>query len=134
MSQEQHEVIKTNGNHSQESPNPEVLPKAERRQYSAEYKSRILKEADACREIGQIGALLRREGLYSSHLTTWRRQRERGELEGLSGQVRGPKGGNGQEKEMVQLRRENEQLRQRLERAEIVIEVQKKLSQLLGIS
>ena len=61
-------------------PDPEVLPKAERRQFSAEYKLRLLAEADRCSEPGQIGALLRREGLYSSHLSKWRQQRERGAL------------------------------------------------------
>jgi len=72
-------------------PDPEVVPQAKRRQFTAEYKLRILKEADNCTEPGQVGALLRREGLYSSHLTTWRRQRAKGQFEGLSPNKRGRK-------------------------------------------
>ncbi len=106
---------------------PEVLPKAERRQFSAEYKLRVLAEADRCSEPGQIGALLRREGLYSSHLSKWRQQRERGAL----GQQRGRKA-DPQTAELKRLQRENERLRSRLERAEHIIEVQKKLAELLG--
>jgi transposase len=112
-----------------EEPDPQVVPKAERRQFSAEYKLRILDEADRCTEHGQIGALLRREGLYSSHLTTWRRQRDQGTL----GQKRGRKP-DPQAAEIKRLQRENEQLRARLERAEHIIDVQKKLAQLLGTS
>jgi transposase-like protein len=66
-----------------ERPDPEVVPKAKRRRFSAEYKLRILREADACSEPGEIGSLLRREGLYSSHLSNWRRQRQSGTLAGL---------------------------------------------------
>lgn len=106
---------------------PEVLPKAERRQFSADYKLRVLAEADRCSEPGQIGALLRREGLYSSHLSKWRQQRERGAL----GQQRGRKP-DPQTAELKRLQRENERLRNRLERAEHIIEVQKKLAELLG--
>lgn len=108
---------------------PEVLPKAERRQFSADYKLRVLAEADRCSEPGQIGALLRREGLYSSHLSKWRQQRERGAL----GQQRGRKA-DPQTAELKRLQRENERLRSRLERAEHIIEVQKKLAELLGTS
>ena len=72
-------------------PDPEVPEKAVRRSYTAEYKRRILREAEACKEQGQIGALLRREGLYSSNLTAWRRQAERGTLDALSSKKRGPK-------------------------------------------
>jgi transposase len=113
-------------------PDPEVVPKAERRQFSAEYKRRILQEHEACDEPGEKGALLRREGLYTSHITTWRRQRERGELEGLRAQKRGPKA-DPQATEMARLKRQNERLRKRLEQAELIIEVQKKVSQILGI-
>jgi transposase-like protein len=74
-------------------PDPEVVVKPKRRQFTAEYKRRILQEADACAQPGEIGALLRREGLYSSHLTTWRHQRQRGELQGLAPAKRGRKGG-----------------------------------------
>jgi transposase-like protein len=108
---------------------PEVLPKAERRQFSADYKLRVLAEADRCSEPGQIGALMRREGLYSSHLSKWRQQRERGAL----GQQRGRKA-DPQTAELKRLQRENERLRSRLERAEHIIEVQKKLAELLGTS
>ena len=115
-------------------PEPEVVPKAKRRKFSAQYKVRILEEADNCREAGQVGALLRREGLYSSHLSTWRRQRDRGLLEALSPKKRGRRGKDELEKELAQLRRENEQLKARLEQAEAVIAVQKKLSRLLGLA
>ena len=113
---------------------PEVVPKAKRRQFSAQYKVRILEEADVCTEAGQVGALLRREGLYSSLLTTWRRQREQGLLEALSPKRRGRKGEDELERELARLRRENEQLQARLEQAEAIIGVQKKLSQLLGLA
>ena len=115
-------------------PDPEVVPKAKRRKFSAEYKWRILQEADNCTEAGQIGALLRREGLYSSHLTTWRRQREGGLLEGLRPRRRGRKRKDELEREVAKLRRENERLQASLEQAEMIIEVQKKLSRLLGLA
>jgi transposase-like protein len=115
-------------------PEPEVLPRAKRRQFSAEYKLRILEEVDACTKRGQIGALLRREGLYSSHLSKWRQQRAKGQLEGLSPKKRGRKTPDPTEVELARLRRENERLRSRLEQAEIIIDVQKKLSQLLGLT
>ena len=111
---------------------PEVVPKAQRRQFSAEYKQRVLQEHEACTEPGEKGALLRREGLYSSHITTWRRQRERGELAGLAPKKRGVKA-DPQAEENTRLRRENERLKKRLEQAELIIEVQKKVSQILGI-
>jgi transposase-like protein len=112
-------------------PDPQVVPKAERRQFSNEYKLRILAEADGCRERGEIGALLRREGLYSSHLDKWRKLRARGVLTGTSHPKRGPKP-DPQAAEIARLQRENEQLRTRLERAEHIIDVQKKLAHLLG--
>jgi transposase len=115
-------------------PDPEVVPKAKRRQFTAEYKLRILEEADRCTEPGQIGALLRREGLYSSHLSKWRRLRERWQLEGLAPQKRGRKPQDPAVAELSRLRRENERLRAQLEQAEIIIDVQKKLAQLLGLS
>ncbi len=128
-----HQAVSSNGNQSRMSnePNPEVLPKAKRRQFSTAYKLRILAEADACTERGEIGALLRREGLYSSHLTDWRRQRERGDLSEQGSRKRGRKPAP-QAAELARLRRENERLRGRLERAEKIIDVQKKLAQLLG--
>ena len=114
-------------------PDPEVTPKAKRRRFKAEYKLRILAEADGCTQPGEIGALLRREGLYSSHLTTWRWQREEGQLQGLSGRKRGRKA-DPQAAEVARLRRENEQLQGRLNQAEVIIDVQKKLSGLLGLN
>lgn len=108
----------------------EVVAKAVRRRFSAEYKLRILQEAEACSS-GEIGALLRREGLYSSHLTTWRRQREAGQLAGLSPKKRGPKP-DPQAEELKRLRKENERLQVRLQQAEAIIEAQKKLAQLFG--
>jgi transposase len=113
-----------------------VIPRAKRRRFTAEYKLRILQEADRCNQPGQIGALLRREGLYSSHLTKWRRQRAQGQLQGLGAKKRGRKsgGGNRLQDEVAELRRENEHLQARLQQAEVIIEVQKKLSQLLGLT
>jgi transposase-like protein len=92
---------------------------------------RILQEAEACSS-GEIGGLLRREGLYSSHLTTWRRQREAGQLAGLSPKKRGPKP-DPQAEELKRLRKENERLQVRLQQAEAIIEAQKKLAQLFGL-
>jgi transposase len=115
-------------------PDPEVVPKAKRRMFSAKYKLRILEEANSCTEAGQVGALLRREGLYSSHLTTWRRQRDKGVLKGLSPQKRGRKRKDELEREVVRLQRENERLQASLEQAETIIDVQKKLSRLLGLA
>jgi transposase len=112
---------------------PEVKAKPERRQFSAEYKRRILEEADACTEPGQIGGLLRREGLYSSNLINWRRQRSEGSLKGLSPKKRGPKP-DPVANENAALRRRIERLEAELKRAETIIEVQKKLSDLLGLS
>lgn len=113
-------------------PDPEVVPKAERRRFSAEYKRRILQAADACVQPGEMGTLLRREGLYSSHLTTWRQQRQRGELQGLTPAKRGRKA-DPQAAEIARLQRETERLKAQLARAELIIDVQKKLSQMLGL-
>jgi transposase-like protein len=113
-------------------PDPEVVPKAKRRQFTAKYKLRILEEADRCTERGQIGELLRREGLYSSHLSKWRQLRTRGQLQGLAPKKRGRKGQDPSVAELARLRRENKRLRAQLEQAEIIIDVQKKLAQLLG--
>lgn len=113
----------------------EVVAKAKRRRFSAEYKRRILQEAEQARSAGEIGALLRREGLYSSHLTTWRAARKRGELAGLAEKRRGPKPRRRDERDqrIADLERELTRVRRNLERAEAVIEVQKKLSILLGV-
>ncbi len=99
----------------------EVVPKAKRRSFSAAYKQRILQEADRCRQSGELGALLRREGLYSSHLTTWRRQRDQGEL---GAKKRGPTA-DPQAKEIARLHRQIDRLQAQLGQAETIIEVQK---------
>jgi len=115
-------------------PDPEVVAEAKRRAFTAEYKQRILAEADAAAtQPGAIGALLRREGLYSSHLVTWRRERQAGILKGLAPHKRGPKSKrNPQEEELQKLRRENQRLTEELRKAEIVIDVQKKVGTLRG--
>ena len=114
---------------------PEVPAKARRRQFSPEYKQRILREAAAASAPGEIGALLRREGLYASHLITWRRQRERGELAGLSAQRRGRKAKavNPLAKRVAELERDKRRLERRLEQAELLLDIQKKASRLLEI-
>lgn len=113
-------------------PNPEVVARAKRRRFTAEYKQRILAQTDAAKGSGDIGALLRREGIYSSHLAKWRREREEGILEGLTPQKRGPKvRADPLAGENRKLRLDNERLADRLRKAEIVIEVQKKMAMLL---
>ena len=126
------QAVSANGNRQMKGrePDPQVKPKAERRQFRIEYKRRILAEAEGCTQRGEIGALLRREGLYSSHLDKWRKQQEQGNLTG-KGERRGRKP-DPQAHEIARLQQENEQMRIRLERAEQIIEVQKKLAQLLG--
>jgi transposase len=121
------------GGRQTRAPDPEVLPRAERRKFSGQYKLRILEEVDGCTERGQIGALLRREGLYSSHLSKWRQQRAAGQLQALSAQKRGRKAQEVGADEFARLQRENERLRVRLDQAELIIDVQKKLSRLLGL-
>jgi transposase len=131
MNSKQSMSVNGSGQPMSKEPDPQVVPQAERRRFSNEYKLRILAEADGCSERGAIGALLRREGLYSSHLDKWRKLRERGSLRGASSPKRGPKA-DPQAAEVARLQRENEQLRVRLERAEHIIDVQKKLAHLLG--
>jgi len=116
-------------------PDPEVPEKAIRRKFTAKHKLRILQEVDRCTTQGQIGTLLRREGIYSSNLTTWRRQREQGTLEALSPKHRGPKVKNTDPsvRRIVELERENNRLKQKLKQAETIIDVQKKLSEILQI-
>lgn len=134
MTQKQADKISQNGTNQAQRPDPEVLPKAKRRNFTASYKLWVLAEADKCRQQpGQIGALLRREGLYSSHLTTWQRQREAGQMAGLKPQKRGRKA-NEEAAENIQLRHENKRLTRQLEQAELIIEAQKKLSEILGIT
>jgi transposase len=113
-------------------PDPEVVARPKRRQFTIEYKLRILREADACKEPGEIGALLRREGLYSSHLVLWRRQREQAAQTQLRSRKRGPKA-KVQDPRVKQLEREKARLERRLKHAETIIEIQKKAAELMGI-
>ena len=113
----------------------EVMVKASRRRFSAEYKLKILREAEACTRPGAIGALLRREGLYSSNLTTWRTQRQAGELGGLAPKKRGPvpKAKNPLATKVAALEREVTRYKARAERAEGLVELQKKVAEFLGV-
>jgi transposase len=121
----------TNGKVKEEMSKTEVVAKARRKRFTAAEKLRILREVDACQGSGEVGTLLRREGIYSSYLTTWRRQREGGELDGLAPQKRGPKP-DPEAIELAKLRRENARLQERLRRAELIIDVQKKVARMLG--
>lgn len=118
-----------------DAPDPEVAEKKSRRKFTAKYKLRILKQADSCTEQGQLGALLRREGLYSSNLTTWRRQREKGLLNALAPKKRGRKKSqkNPLANQVARLEKENRRLRDKLAKAQIIIDVQKKVSQILAM-
>ena len=117
-------------------PDPEVPEKKPRRRFTTAYKLRILKEHDACTMHGEIGALLRREGLYYSNISTWLRQRDEGVLHALSPKKRGRKTKkiNPLANEVARLERENKKLSKKLKQAETIIEVQKKISEILGIS
>ncbi len=114
---------------------PEVREKAVRRKFTAEHKLRILKESESCKEHGQIGAMLRREGLYSSNLTAWRQQFKKGTLKALSPKKRGPKykRHDPSAHRVIELERENERLKKKLKQTETIIEVQKKISEILQI-
>jgi len=114
------------------TPDPEVPAKAERRRFTAEYRLRILREADACKKHGALGALLRREGLYSSHVANWRRQREQGELAAGRARKRGPTP-KAIDPRVKQLDVENRRLHRKLARAETIITLQKKVAEILGI-
>ena len=118
------------------NPDPEVPEKRPRRKFTAKYKLRILAEADVCTQPGQMGALLRREGLYSSNLTTWRQQREKGILQAMAPKKRGRKQKvkNPLVKKVAQLEKENRRLQQKLKKADLIIEAQKKMSEILGIA
>ena len=109
----------------------EVVVRPKRRQHTAEYKLRILGELDECTGKGEAGAILRREGLYSSLISKWREQREQGSLNGLGGQRRGPKV-DPNAAELARLQRENKRLKEKLERAELIIDVQKKVARRIG--
>jgi transposase-like protein len=113
----------------------EVSEKARRRRFTVEFKRRVVKEADACKAPGEVGELLRREGLYSSHLTTWRAARDRGELApGAIAKKRGPQASvpDARDKRIAELERENAKLTKRADRAEAIAEIQKKVAALLG--
>lgn len=114
-------------------PDPEVLARPKRRRFTAKYKLRVLRELDACTEPGQTGEVLRREGLYSSHISAWRAKRAAGELQGLSPRRKGraPKPRNPRAPEMARLERENTLLKEELRKAHLIIDVQKKVSQML---
>ena len=118
-----------------EGPNPEVTAKAKRRRFPGGYKLRVLREADGLLETGGVGEMLRREGLYSSHLSTWRRERERGELDGLSAKKRGRKAKPGTvlARDNERLARRVARLEERLAQTEAIIDIQKKVASLLGI-
>lgn len=132
MSQKHPSWIGPNGTRRTGQPEPEVTARAQRRTFSAAYKLRIVVEAEQCAERGEIGALLRREGLYSSHLTHWRRQREAGDLQALSSKKRGRKPScDAKDTELAALRRENERLQKQLVQAELIIGAQKKLAEAL---
>ena len=128
-------MMSRNGNERTEMPDPEVVPAAQRRRFTAGEKLRILEEAEACSEPGEIGALLRRERVYSSYLSRWREARDRGQLTALGEQQRGPKSAADAAltRDVTRLRREKEQLQARLDQAEAIFDIQKKLSQLLGL-
>ena len=115
---------------------PEVAAKAKRRQFTAEYRLRILEEADGCTEPGEVGQLLRREGLYSSHLTAWRKARRNGALRGLASKKRGakPKARNPLEPKVRQLEAKVEHLEKELHKAHTILDVQEKVAGLLGFS
>lgn len=115
-------------------PPTEVSAKAKRRSFTAKYKLRIVLEADACEKAGEVAALLRREGLYSSHLTEWRAARKRGELEGLAPKKRGPKTQERDERDdrIAAQEKEIAKLRARAEHAEALVALQKKVAELLG--
>lgn len=115
----------------------EVTEKAKRRGFSAEYKRKVLAEAEACTKPGELGALLRREGLYSSHLAAWRKAvREHGEVRGLEPKKRGPKAApkDARDARIAELEREKVRLKAELDRARAVIDLQKKLSEILGVT
>jgi transposase len=117
-------------------PNPEVAARPTRRRFTAEYKLRVLRESESLSQPGAIGALLRREGLYSTHLSAWRRQRDRGALEALKVRRRGPKPDPSQElrQRIAELESDKQRLQERLRQAEAIISAPKKLSEILGLS
>jgi transposase-like protein len=134
LAENEQSAAASTGGGGADRPNPEVVARAKRRVFTAADKQRILAAADKAKEEpGGIGGLLRREGLYSSHLVTWRQERAAGILQALTPQKRGPKSPcNPLDEENQKLRRENQQLSEELRKAEIVIDIQKKVAALLG--
>jgi transposase len=130
-----HTAEPTMGTEPGNIPDPEVPEKTKRRKFTVAYKLRMLEESEQCTQPGEIGTLLRREGLYSSHLTTWRKQREQGILQGLNPKKRGrkPRPQDPSARRVAQLEKENQRLKIRLRKAEIIIEAQKKISEILGV-
>jgi transposase-like protein len=122
-----------NGVNQKPTATTEVVPATRRRTFKASDKLRILAEADQCHQPGQLGALLRREGLYSSHLQKWRQERAAGQLAGLTPKKRGRKA-DAQAQELLALRQENERLKTRLHQAELIMDAQKKLAQVLEVT
>jgi len=133
---ERSELDRGGGGSPGAAPDPEVAPRAKRRRFTATYKLRILEQADSCTKPGDVGALLRREGLYSSHLVAWRRARDQGQLDALASKRRGPKPDPDAalKKRNAQLEREVARLNKKLETAEIILEVQGNVSRLLGLT
>lgn len=113
-------------------PDPDVNERPRHRTFSAEYKAAILEEADQCTEPGQIGKLLRREGLYSSHLTDWRRKRDEGGVDALRDHPRGRPGPIDAQREILRLENALAQAHEKLRQAELIIDTQKKVTALLG--
>lgn len=118
-----------------QAPGPEVLEHPSRKKFSAKYKLQILNEIDSTVQQGEKGAILRREGIYSSNICTWRKQRERGELEGLTPKKRGPKsiGPDPRDKQIKELERQNKRLQRKLAHANLLLDIQKKISEITGI-
>ena len=134
MLQNNHSMTEEKPGSTFETPDPQVKPKTIRRAFTTAYKLSILEQVDQCQGAGEIGALLRREGLYSSHLSTWRRLRREGTLQALKSNKRGPKAAldPAVRRELEQLRRRNAKLEHELEKARTIIDVQKKLSSILA--
>ena len=125
--------VANNATATPSTPNPEVSAQPQRRRFTVKYKACIVEEAQKCTESGQIGALLRREGLYSSALTQWRRQYQNGALQGLKDDKRGRKRTrDARDQELECLRCENERLSKKLSQAELIIDIQKKVAAMLG--
>ena len=127
-------MTKTPAGTANETPDPQVKPKTARRSFTTTYKLSILEQADQCQGVGEIGALLRREGLYSSRLSSWRRLRRQGTLQALTNKKPGPQRmlSPVERRELDQLRRRNAKLEHALEKAHTIIDVQKKLSSILA--